>query len=50
MAKLIIAYKRLDTVHLKTADNKQVIKITAPGLGAKLANYVTGSEVELNFV
>lgn len=49
MAKLIISRKMLDTVWLRTADNKERIKITAPGLGAKLANHKEGSEVEIKF-
>ena len=49
MGKLVIAYKRLNTVHLKSKDNKQLIKITAPGLGAKLAKFSKGNEVEIRF-
>jgi hypothetical protein len=49
MKKLIISNKSLDTVWLRTVDNKERLKITAPGLGEKLKNFKEGSVVEVKF-
>lgn len=49
MAKMTISWKRLDTVWFESKTGKERVKITAPGLGEKLKNYKTGSEVEIKF-